>query len=87
MEKQTEKKTTRLEQGASIALYGRIVKYKDENAWLVQSEHNKAIYYKVKDDKCECADSKHRDIRCKHIWAVKAKSLIPMAEADLRADH
>ena len=83
MEKQKE--TSRLEQGANIALYGRIVKYRDEDAWLVQSEHNKQLYYKVKDGGCECADSKYRGITCKHVWAVKAKTLIPRAEAEINA--
>ena len=84
MEKQKE--TSRLEQGANIALYGRIVKYKDEDAWLVQSEHSKQIYYKVKGDACECADSKFRGITCKHVWAVKAKAMIPRAVAEVVAE-
>jgi hypothetical protein len=84
MEKQKE--TSRLEQGANIALYGRIVKYKDENEWLVQSEYNKQIYFKVKQDgSCECEDSVI-GYRCKHYWAVKAKSLIPRAVGEVVAE-
>jgi hypothetical protein len=83
MQKTETNKPTRLEQGANIALYGRIVKFRDEEAWLVQSEYNKDMYYKVKQDgTCECGDSKFRGITCKHAWAVKAKYLIPRAKAE-----
>jgi hypothetical protein len=88
-QQQQQQKTARmarLNQGAAIAVFGRVVKYKDEEAWLVQDEYNSKVYYKVKQDgSCECADSK-KDIRitCKHFWTVKAKRLLPRAEAELK---
>jgi hypothetical protein len=63
------KKQSSQSKGFVIAATRRIVKVRDEDAWLVESEKIDNKFYKVTvDGNCECYDGKYNV--CKHVWAV-----------------
>ena len=75
--KQEIETATRFGHGAKIALYGRIVKKRDENVWWVFSETKPGVFYIVKGDgSCTCPDFQYRGIQCKHSLAVELKNSV-----------
>ena len=75
--KQEIETATRFGHGAKIALYGRIVKVKDENVWWVFSETKPGQYYIVKEDgSCTCPDFNFRGGECKHAIAVELRESV-----------
>jgi predicted nucleic acid-binding Zn finger protein len=75
--KQEIETMTRFGHGAKIALYGRIVKVKDENVWWVFSETNPERHYVVKSDgSCTCPSFKYRGGECKHAIAVELRESV-----------
>jgi predicted nucleic acid-binding Zn finger protein len=79
-------KPTRVEDGAWIALNGRIIKVHDQNAWWVSSQSKPNEHYIVKaDGTCNCPDFVYRGITCKHIWSVTIKHSVVQVKVEVGA--
>ena len=79
------KQTTRLERGAEIALYGKIIKVKNQDVWWVWSRTKPDVHYEVTEDGiCTCPDHKYRGVTCEHFWAVVAKDGVNRVNNDRR---
>jgi predicted nucleic acid-binding Zn finger protein len=80
------KKETRLERGARIALYGKIIKVRGQDAWFVFSETQAGKHYTVTEDgTCDCSDFVNRGVTCKHFWAVVAKDGVQRVRKEVKA--
>ena len=60
--------------GRAIAENGNQIKRVNPLAYTVKSQNGNGAYSVLKDDsewKCTCPDHVHRNVKCKHIWAVE----------------
>jgi hypothetical protein len=60
--------------GREIAENGNQIKRVNPLAYTVKSQNGNGAYSILKDGsewKCSCPDHTHRNVKCKHIWAVE----------------
>ena len=72
--KQEIENATRFGQAAQIALYAKMIKVKDEDAWWVYSLTNPLKHYVVTaDGSCTCPDYHWRGGECKHALGLRLR--------------
>jgi hypothetical protein len=68
---QVVEKQSRYSKGIVIAASRRILKVRNDDAWLVESEGIDDKFYKItQDGTCDCMDFQIRGGICKHMWEL-----------------